>query len=76
MVDSEYSTNIYKSFNISTGTVMRNPEMSKFVSDDLKTKKMCKNVVKKLLFLIWYAPGRYKTHQICNKLIAENAGML
>ena len=42
MVDSEYSTNIYKSFNISTGTVMRNPEMSKFVSDDLKTKKMCK----------------------------------
>ena len=37
MVDSIYSTNIYKSFKGSIGTVMRNPEMLKFVSDHLKT---------------------------------------
>ena len=29
MVDSEYSTNIYKSLNFSIGAVMRNPEMLK-----------------------------------------------
>ena len=39
MVDSEYSKNIYKSLNISIGTVTRNPEMLKFVPDHLKTKK-------------------------------------
>ena len=30
---------IHKSLNISTETVMRNPKMSKFVPDHLKTKK-------------------------------------
>ena len=30
---------IYKSLNISIGTVMKNPEMSKFVPNHLKTKK-------------------------------------
>ena len=39
MADSEYSTNIYKSLNINTGTVKRNPEMLRIVSDHLKTKK-------------------------------------
>ena len=29
----------YKSLNISIGTVMKNPEMIKFVPDHLKTKK-------------------------------------
>ena len=56
MVDSEYSTNIHKSLNVSIGTVMRNPEMLKFVPGHLKTKKICKHAVKKLLFLIRYAP--------------------
>ena len=46
MVDS---VDIYKSLNIYIGTVIKNPEMLKFVSDHLKTKKMCKHVVKKLL---------------------------
>ena len=32
---------IYKSLNVSVGTVMRNPEMLKFVLDHLKTKKKC-----------------------------------
>ena len=37
---------IYKSLN-SIGTVMKNPEMLKFVPDHLKTKKMNKYAVKK-----------------------------
>ena len=28
--------------SINIGTLMKNPEMFKFVPDDLKTKKMCK----------------------------------
>ena len=48
MVDSEYSMGIYKSANISIGIVMRNLEMLKLVPEYLKTKKMCKNAVKKL----------------------------
>ena len=31
---------------------MRNPEMLKFVRDDLKTKKLCKHAVQKLPFVI------------------------
>ena len=50
MVDSDYSTNIYKSVIISIGTVMRNPEMLKVVSGHLKTKKMCKHAVKELSY--------------------------
>ena len=45
MVDS---IDIYKSLNINPGTVMRNSEIVKFVSDHLKTKKLCKHAVKKL----------------------------
>ena len=39
MVDSEYSRD-NKSSKISIGTVMKNPEMLKFVPDHLKTKKI------------------------------------
>ena len=42
---------IYKCPNISTRTVMKNPEMLKFVSDHLKTKKMWKHAVIKLPYL-------------------------
>ena len=52
MVDSEYSTDNYKSSKISIRTIMTNPEILKFVSDHLKTKKMCKHTVKKLPFVI------------------------
>ena len=38
---------IYKSVRVSIGTVMKNLEILKFVN-----KKMCKNAVKKLPFLI------------------------
>ena len=39
---------VYKSLDFSIGTVMKNPEMIKFVPDHLKNKKMCKHAVKKL----------------------------
>ena len=50
--------NIYKSLNISIGRVMKNSEMIEFVPGHLKTKKMCKHVVKKLLYLLRYVPDQ------------------
>ena len=38
--------------------------MLRFVPDLLKTKKMCKNEVKKLPFVIRYVPGQYKTDEM------------
>ena len=52
---------VYKSLNISVGTVMKNPEMLDFVPDHLKTKETCKNAVKKLPYQLSYVPDRYKT---------------
>ena len=40
------SMDIYKSLNINTETVMRNPKMLRFGPDDLKTEKMRKHTVK------------------------------
>ena len=54
---------VYKSLNISFGTVMKNPEMLKFVLDPLKTKKMCKHTVKRLPYPLRYVPDQYKTQQ-------------
>ena len=76
MVDSEYSTNIYKSFEISIGAVMKDRQMQKFVPDYLKTKMMCKHTVKKLPFVIRYVPDQYKTQQMCDKAALENGGTL
>ena len=42
---------MYKSLDISIGTVMRNTEMINFFPDHLKTKKMFKHVVEKLPYL-------------------------
>ena len=39
MVDGKYSTDTYKSIFISIGTIIRNSEIFKFVSDHLKAKK-------------------------------------
>ena len=66
MVDS---MDMYKSLKVSIVTVMRNPEMLKFVPDHLKTKRMCKNEVKKLLNLLRYVPDQYKTQKMCDKAI-------
>ena len=56
--------NIYKSLNIGVGKVMKNPEMLKFVPNHLKTKKMCKQAIKK------------RTQQMCDKAILGNGGTL
>ena len=50
MGDSKYNMDIYKSVKISIGTLMKNPEMSKFVLYLLENKKMCKHAVKKITF--------------------------
>ena len=45
MVDSEYSTDNYKSLKITIGAKMKNPEMLKFVPDP----KICKYAAKNYL---------------------------
>ena len=55
---------------------MKNPETLRFVPDHLDTKKMCKNVVKKLPFVLRYLRHRYKTHEMCDKVILENGETL
>ena len=62
---------VYNSLNISTITVMKNPEMLKFVPDRHRTKKMCKRAVKKLPYLLRYVPDQYKTQQMYDKAILE-----
>ena len=56
MVDSEYSTNNYRSLQISIGAITKNSEMLRLVPDYLKTKIMWENTIKKLSFLIRYVP--------------------
>ena len=58
------------------GAIMKNPETIRFIPNDLKTKKMFKNAVKKLLFVITYFSDWYKTQEMCNKIIEENGGTL
>ena len=67
MVDSEYNMEIYESVKLSIGTIMGNPEILKFVTDYLKTKKMCKHAVQILQFVIRCVPGWYNTQQRCDK---------
>ena len=76
MVYSEYSADNYKPLKISIGSMIKNPEMLKFVSDHLKTKRISKHAVKKLLFAIRYVPDRYKTQEMCNKAVLYNGGTL
>ena len=51
MVDS---MDIYKSLDINIETLIKNPEMLKFVLDYLKTKKICKHEVTKLPYVLRY----------------------
>ena len=71
-----YSIDIYKSLNIDTRTVMKNLEIIKFIHDHLKTKKMRKNAVKNLHYLLRYVPNRYMIQQVYNEAVLENAWML
>ena len=58
MVVSENSNDNCKTLKISIGTIIKNPEMLTFVPDHLKTKKMCKNAIKKLPFVTWHVLDR------------------
>ena len=42
---------IYKSLNVSIGTLMRNPKILEFVPDHPKTKQLCQHGVNKLPYL-------------------------
>ena len=53
MVDIVY---VYKSLKISIETVMKNSGKLKFVSNCLKSKKMCKNALKNLPYILRYVP--------------------
>ena len=75
-VDIEYSLDNYESLKISIGAIMKNPEMQRFFLNHLKTKKMCKNVVKKLFFVIRYVLDQYEIQEMYDKVIPENGGML
>lgn len=63
MVDSDNSPDNYKILKISFGTIIKHPEMLKFVCYHHKTKKMCKRIVKKLPFVKIYALDWYKTQE-------------
>ena len=56
MIDNEYSSDNYKSLEVSFRVIIKNPKMLRFVAYYLKTKKICKNAVKKLPFVMRYVP--------------------
>ena len=64
MVDSEYRRDNIKALKITIGAIIQNPEMLWFVPDHFKTKKMSKNAVKKLRFVLRYFSDHYKTQRI------------
>ena len=61
----------YKLFNINIRTVMKNPEMLKFIPDHLKTEQISNYAVKKLPFTIRYVPET-TTKKLCDRAILEN----
>ena len=75
---------VYKSLNNSIETVIKNwnsNEMLNFVPDHLKTQKVCKDSIKKLLYLLRYVPELEnggtlkcvpdccKKQEMCNKAV-------
>ena len=76
MIDSEYSTDNYKSLKISIGATTKNPEMLRLIPDHSKMKKMCNHAVKKLSFITRYSPDQYGTQQMCDGAILENGETL
>ena len=59
MVEIENSSDNYSTLKISIGAIIKNSELIKIVPDHLKTKKMCKNAVKKSKFVM-YVFDQYK----------------
>ena len=65
-----------KSLRTSIGAIIKNSEMLRFVPDHLKTKKMCKHVIKKLPFVTRYVPNQFKGQQMHDIIFLENGVML
>ena len=63
-------------FQISVGSIIKNPEMLRFISDYLKTKNTCKDAVKKLPFIIKFIPDQCETQEMSGKAILINGRML
>ena len=79
MVDSEHSMIIYKSVKNSIGTVMKNPEMLKFVPNQLKTKKMCNLCDKATLEnggTLKPVSDCYKNQQMCGEAVDNYSHVL
>ena len=62
------------SLKIKNGAVVKYPEMLKFFPDDLKSRKMCKHPVKKLLFLIQYVWIDIRLKKCVKKLFLKMVG--
>ena len=58
------------------GAITKSPEVLKFVPDNVNTKNMCQNTIKKLHFIIMYIHDQYKTLKMCDKVILENVRLL
>ena len=74
MFVSEYSVGNNKSLKLNIRSILKNPEILKFVPDHLKVKSMCNYTVKKLPIVIRYASVQYKTVEMCDEAILENSG--
>ena len=59
---------------LSIGTIIKNPEIIRFVPDHLKTKKIIKHTVTKLPFVIRYVSDLSKTQRMYDKAIIEYGG--
>ena len=54
MIDREYNTDNSTSIEISIGAIIKNPKMLRIVPDHLKAKKMYKNAIRNVPFVIRY----------------------
>ena len=54
MVDREYNTDNSTSIEISIGAIIKNPKMLRIVPDHLKAKKIYKNAIGNVPFVIRY----------------------
>ena len=59
---------------LSVGTIIKNPEITRFVPDHLKTKKVFKHTVQKFPFVIRYVSDLSKTQRMYDKAIIEYGG--
>ena len=76
MVHSEFNPDIYKSLEISSGPIIKNQEMLRFLHDHFKKTMIRKNAVKKLSPVIRYGPDQYKMQEICDKAVSNDPFLL